>query len=129
MASDLVVREVEIGPGGCTGWHYHRVPLIAVVKSGTLTRILRDGTVEVHHTGTSFVEPAGRRHVHLGRNLGTEPVVLCVTAALAEGDLFALPAVAPPGTTPCACHADAVSSGSVNRAANQTSRRISPRTR
>lgn len=101
--SDLVVREVEIEPGGCTGWHYHRVPLMAVVKAGTLTRILRDGTVEVHHTGTSFVEPAGRRHVHLGRNLGTEPVVLCVTAALANGDPFALPAPPPPGATPCAC--------------------------
>lgn len=103
VASDLVMTEVEIEPGGCTGWHYHRVPLIAVVKSGTLTRILRDGTVEVHRAGTSFVEPAGRRHVHLGRNFGTERVVLCVTAALAEGDPFALPAQAPPGATSCAC--------------------------
>ncbi|MFI5760627.1 cupin domain-containing protein [Streptomyces sp. NPDC051563] len=103
VASDLVVREVAIEPGGCTGWHYHRVPLMAVVKSGTLTRILGDGTVEVHHTGTSFVEPAGRRHVHLGRNLGSERVVLCVTATLAEGDPFALPAEAPRGAAPCAC--------------------------
>lgn len=103
LASDLVAREVAIAPGGCTGWHYHRVPLIAVVKSGTLTRILHDGTVEVHHTGTTFVEPAGRRHVHVGRNLGAVPVVLCVTAAIAEGDPFALPAEAPPGATPCAC--------------------------
>ncbi|MFD6892646.1 cupin domain-containing protein [Streptomyces sp. NPDC059957] len=98
-----MVREVGIEPGGCTGWHYHRVPLMVVVKSGTLTRILRDGTVEVHHTGAGFVEPAGRRHVHLGRNLGTGTVVLCVTAALPEGDPFALPAEAPPGATPCAC--------------------------
>lgn len=103
VVSDLVVREIAIEPGGCTGWHYHRVPLMAVVKSGTLTRILHDGTVEVHHAGTSFVEPAGIRHVHLGRNLGPAPVVLCVTAALAEGDPFALPAEAPAGATPCAC--------------------------
>ncbi|WP_328298036.1 cupin domain-containing protein [Streptomyces sp. NBC_00435] len=103
IASGLVVREVAIEPGGCTGWHYHRVPLMAVVKSGTLTRILHDGTVEVHRTGTSFVEPAGIHHVHLGRNLGSEPVVLCVTAALAEGDPFALPAEAPPGAPPCEC--------------------------
>ncbi|WP_371615330.1 cupin domain-containing protein [Streptomyces sp. NBC_00454] len=102
-ASDLVAREIAIEPGGCTGWHYHQVPLIAVVKSGTLTRILHDGTVEVHRTGTSFVEPAGIQHVHLGRNLGSEPVVLCVTAALAEDAPFALPADAPPGATPCAC--------------------------
>ncbi|WP_308379937.1 cupin domain-containing protein [Streptomyces sp. ISL-43] len=102
-ASDLVAREITIEPGGCTGWHYHRVPLIAVVKSGTLTRILHDGTVEVHHVGAGFVEPAGIRHVHLGRNLGKQPVVLHVTAALAEGDPFALPAEAPPGAMPCAC--------------------------
>ncbi|MFZ3469540.1 cupin domain-containing protein [Streptomyces sp. 4.24] len=104
-ASDLVAREVTIEPGGCTGWHYHRVPLIAVVKAGTLTRILWDGTVEVHHVGAAFVEPAGIRHVHLGRNLGRGPVVLHVTAALAEGEPFALPAEAPPGATPCACPA------------------------
>ncbi|MFD9337028.1 cupin domain-containing protein [Streptomyces sp. NPDC060028] len=100
---DLMGREVVIEPGGCTGWHYHRVPLIAVVKSGTLTRILHDNTVEVHRTGASFVEPAGRRHVHLGRNLGTEPVVLYVTCALAEDAPFAVPAEAPPAATPCAC--------------------------
>lgn len=107
VASDLVAREVVIEPGGCTGWHFHRVPLIAVVKSGVLTRILHDGTVEVHRAGTSFVEPAGIRHVHLGRNLGTAPVVLFVTAALAQDEPFAMPADAPPGATPCACPARA----------------------
>ncbi|CAM5399673.1 hypothetical protein SAVIM338S_01986 [Streptomyces avidinii] len=94
-ASDLVTREIAIGPGGSTGWHYHAVPLMAVVRSGTLTRILSDGTVEVHHAGSSFVEPAGIHHVHLGRNLGAKPVVLLVTAAIAEGAPFALPAEAP----------------------------------
>ncbi|MEV6953454.1 cupin domain-containing protein [Streptomyces sp. NPDC051183] len=100
---DLMAREVVIEPGGCTGWHYHRVPLIAVVKSGTLTRILHDNTVVVHRAGASFVEPAGRRHVHLGRNLGTEPVVLYVTCALADDAPFAVPAEAPHGAAPCAC--------------------------
>ncbi|WP_251054098.1 cupin domain-containing protein [Streptomyces sp. ISL-66] len=94
-ASDLVTREISIGPGGSTGWHYHLVPLMAVVGSGTLTRILSDGTVEVHHAGSSFVEPAGIQHVHLGRNLGAEPVVLHITAAIAEGAPFAVPAQAP----------------------------------
>ncbi|MFC6513389.1 hypothetical protein ACFQFR_10905 [Streptomyces goshikiensis] len=50
-------REIVIAPGGCTGWHYHRVQLIAVVRSGTLTRILHDESVEVHRAGTSFIEP------------------------------------------------------------------------
>ncbi|MET9469769.1 cupin domain-containing protein [Streptomyces sp. NPDC006544] len=90
-----MTREVALGPGGSTGWHYHRVPLMAVVRSGTLTRILSDGTIEVHHAGTCFVEPAGIHHVHLGRNLGSEPVVLRITAALAGDVPFALPAEAP----------------------------------
>ncbi|NXY93183.1 cupin domain-containing protein [Streptomyces sp. BR123] len=102
-AADLAGREVVIAPGACTGWHFHRVPLIALVKSGTLTRILHDNTTVVHPVGTSFIEPAGPEHLHLGRNLGTEPVVLYVTSTLAEGEPFSIPADAPPAATPCAC--------------------------
>ncbi|MFJ3881675.1 cupin domain-containing protein [Streptomyces sp. NPDC090077] len=120
--SGLAGREVVIPPGGCTGWHYHHVPLMAVVKSGTLTRFLSDGTVEVHPAGATFVEPAGAGHVHLGRNLGTRPVVLQITCALAEDDPWSVAAPAPPGAVPCNCPEDP-------RCAAQTSRRISPRTR
>ncbi|AYV27196.1 Cupin domain protein [Streptomyces sp. ADI95-16] len=102
-------REIVIAPGGCTGWHYHRVQLIAVVRSGTLTRILYDDSVEVHRAGTSFIEPPGARHVHLGRNLGSEPVVLYVTCeALPEGAAFSIPAQGPPGATTCACSGPAL---------------------
>ncbi|MFE2140560.1 cupin domain-containing protein [Streptomyces sp. NPDC059456] len=102
-AEHLAGREVVIAPGGCTGWHFHRVPLIALVKSGTLTRILHDNSEVVHRPGTSFVEPPGIEHLHLGRNLGTVPVVLYVTCTLAEGEAFSIPADAPPGATPCDC--------------------------
>ncbi|UQX00647.1 cupin domain-containing protein [Streptomyces sp. RerS4] len=101
--SDLMGREVVIEAGGCTGWHYHRVPLMAVVKSGVLTRILADGGVEVHTAGDTFVEPAGTDHVHLGRNTGTEPIVLLVTCDLAGDAPFAVPAPPPRGTPPCGC--------------------------
>ncbi|MGW7436822.1 cupin domain-containing protein [Streptomyces sp. NPDC054849] len=96
-------REIVIPPGGCTGWHFHRVRLEAVVLAGTLTRVLHDRTVEVHTAGTSFVEPAGIRHIHLGHNLGTEPVVLHVTPELPEGTPFSIPTPAPPGVTPEIC--------------------------
>ncbi|MFF0214589.1 cupin domain-containing protein [Streptomyces vinaceus] len=102
-AEGLAGREVVIEPGGCTGWHFHRVPLIALVKSGTLTRILHDTSVVVHRPGTSFVEPPGAEHLHLGRNLGTVPVVLYVTCTLAEDEAFSIPAHPPPGAEPCAC--------------------------
>jgi quercetin dioxygenase-like cupin family protein len=99
--ADLVRREVVIPPGGSTGWHYHEVPLIAVVVAGTLTRILHDGTVEVHRSGTDFIEPAGRDRVHLGCNRGSDPVVLHVTCALPEGVPFSLPAGAPSAAAAC----------------------------
>ncbi|MFK0256840.1 cupin domain-containing protein [Streptomyces sp. NPDC090445] len=102
-APNLAGREVVIAPGACTGWHFHRVPLIALLKSGTLTRILHDNSTVVHLPGTSFIEPAGPEHLHLGRNLGTEPVVLYVTSTLAEGEPFSIPADAPPAAAPCAC--------------------------
>ncbi|MFE5864034.1 cupin domain-containing protein [Streptomyces virginiae] len=96
-------REIVIPPGGCTGWHFHRVRLDAVVVAGTLTRVLHDRTVEVHTAGTSFVEPAGIGHIHLGHNLGTEPVVLHVTPALPVGTPFAIPTPAPAGVTRAVC--------------------------
>ncbi|MFJ9341212.1 cupin domain-containing protein [Streptomyces sp. NPDC101733] len=101
--SELMLREVVIPAGGCTGWHYHRVPLMAVVKSGTLTRILADESREEHTAGDTFVEPAGTGHIHLGRNLGEEPILLHVTCPLASDDAFAVAVAAPPGAMPCGC--------------------------
>jgi quercetin dioxygenase-like cupin family protein len=86
--TDVTVRVITIQPGGTTGSHYHDGPLIAVVKSGTLTRTLSDCSTEVSHAGDSFVEPHGHRAVHEGRNLGTEPVVLYVTYVLPKGSPF-----------------------------------------
>ncbi|MGI5193928.1 cupin domain-containing protein [Streptomyces sp. CA-288835] len=83
--TDVVVRTITVEPGGSTGWHYHQGELIAVVQSGTLTRTMHDCSVETTTAGKSFVEPAGPHHVHIGRNLGTEPVVLYVTYLLPEG--------------------------------------------
>jgi quercetin dioxygenase-like cupin family protein len=86
--TDVTMRVITIQPGGTTGWHYHDGPLIAVVKSGTLTRTLSDCSTEVSNAGDSFVEPDGHHAVHVGRNLGTEPVVLHVTYVLPKGSPF-----------------------------------------
>ncbi|WP_228077651.1 cupin domain-containing protein [Streptomyces profundus] len=83
--TDVVQRVITIEPGGSTGWHYHDGPLLAVIASGTLTRTLEDCTVEVSHAGDSFVEPHGPGHVHVGRNLGDEPVVLYATYMVPQG--------------------------------------------
>lgn len=95
--TDVVVREITIPPGGSTGWHTHAGQIVAVVRSGTLTRTLSDCSVQVSPAGTSFVEPSGERRVHLGRNLGSEPVVLYATYLLPKGSPLSEPA------SPAAC--------------------------
>ncbi|TNY36875.1 cupin domain-containing protein [Thermomonospora catenispora] len=75
--TEYVLQEITIAPGGSTGWHYHDGRLYAVVESGTLTRTLADCTTTMAHSrGDVIVEPSGPDHVHIGRNLGTTPVVL-----------------------------------------------------
>lgn len=93
--TNVSVHEITIGPGGSTGWHYHDGQLIAVVKSGTLTRMMHDCSTEVTSAGGAFVEPAGRDRVHIGRNLGTEAVVLLVTYVLPAGQQLSQDAPAP----------------------------------
>ncbi|MGW6280138.1 cupin domain-containing protein [Kribbella sp. NPDC055071] len=74
---DIILREITIQPGGTTGWHFHDGTLYAFVKSGTLTHSDHDCTTDgVYRAGAAFTEPSGANHVHIGRNLGTKPLVL-----------------------------------------------------
>ncbi|MFD0574211.1 cupin domain-containing protein [Kitasatospora gansuensis] len=52
--TDVVFREITIAPGGTTGWHYHPGQVLAVVKSGTLTRKLDDCATEVTPAAASW---------------------------------------------------------------------------
>ncbi|WP_408016007.1 cupin domain-containing protein [Rhodococcus artemisiae] len=73
-----VAREITIDPGGTTGWHYHDGPVLGIVRAGTLTHPGADCVPVVYDTGDVIDEPAGADHVHVGRNVGTVPVVLDV---------------------------------------------------
>jgi quercetin dioxygenase-like cupin family protein len=76
---DYVLRRITIEPGGSTGWHYHDGTLYALVEQGTLTHTDADCTTgDVYPRGSAFVEPSGAGNVHIGRNLGSTPVVLDV---------------------------------------------------
>ncbi|WP_405021255.1 cupin domain-containing protein [Kitasatospora sp. NBC_00070] len=93
--TDVVFREITIAPGGNTGWHYHPGQVLVVVKSGTLTRVLEDRSTEVTPAGGVVVEAAGARHVHIGYNHGTEPVVLLATYLAPAGSPLSVCAPAP----------------------------------
>ena len=77
---DYVYREITVQPGGSTGWHHHDGTLYAFVARGTLTHSEAAGcaTDGVYGAGSVFTEPSGADHVHIGRNLGSTPVVLDV---------------------------------------------------
>jgi quercetin dioxygenase-like cupin family protein len=77
--TDYVLRRITFTPGASTGWHYHDGTLYALVESGTLTRTESDCTTShTHPAGSSLVEPSGRDHVHIGRNLTPDLLVLDV---------------------------------------------------
>jgi quercetin dioxygenase-like cupin family protein len=75
---DYITKEITIQPGGSTGWHYHDGRVFGVVRAGTLTRTMADCTDVVSPAGSAVVEDRGADHVHIGRNLGPDPVVLWI---------------------------------------------------
>jgi quercetin dioxygenase-like cupin family protein len=91
-ASDVVVQQVTIQPGGRTGWHTHAGKALAVVKAGTLTRYTADCKAVTYPAGQAFVETEG---VHEGRNQGTVPVELYVTYIDPAGSPLKTNAIAP----------------------------------
>ncbi|MFE3762330.1 cupin domain-containing protein [Streptomyces sp. NPDC059104] len=86
-----VVQRIVIPPGADTGWHYHPGDVLAVVAQGELTHYDAIGRVDVHPAGTSFLEPSGMIHAHLGRNEGSEPVVMYATYVSPVGRELTLP--------------------------------------
>lgn len=76
---DYILRRITIPPGQSTGWHYHDGTLYGVVEHGTLSHFGSDCRADgVYTAGSGITEPAGANHVHIGRNLGTKPLVLDV---------------------------------------------------
>ena len=74
---DYLLREITIEPGGSTGWHWHDGTVFGVVRQGTLTHNRADCSLDgVYGPGDPITEPGGPTHAHIGRNLGSTPVVM-----------------------------------------------------
>ena len=81
---DYVLRTLTVPPGQSTGWHFHDGTVYGYVQQGTLSHF--DATCQsngVYPTGTTITEPPDE--VHIGRNLGTTPLVLDVLYVLPQG--------------------------------------------
>ncbi|MET8149958.1 cupin domain-containing protein [Actinoplanes sp. NPDC049668] len=84
--TDFIRREVTLPAGQATGWHHHDGTLYARVRQGTLSHFAATCASDgVYPTGSTIVEPSGPGNVHIGRNLGTTPVVLDVLYVLPTG--------------------------------------------
>lgn len=77
---DYVTREITIQPGGSTGWHWHPGQVYGVIREGTLTHYdAADCAVDgVYEVGDPITERSGPGYVHVGRNLGSVPLVMWV---------------------------------------------------
>jgi quercetin dioxygenase-like cupin family protein len=74
---DYVFREITIAPGGSTGWHSHDGQLFGVVKQGILMHNRADCTMDgLYVAGQSIAEKNGPEYVHIGRNVGQDPLIL-----------------------------------------------------
>ena len=94
--TDFTVRRITIPPGSDTGWHYHEGTLHGTVKSGVLTHVSGNCTVVRYRAGDPVSEPSGPSNIHIGRNLGSEPVVLDILYIVPAGRPLATKAAAPP---------------------------------
>ena len=74
--AEITALQVEIAPGGETGWHQHPVPSFAMVLDGTLEVQLKNGSSKTVHAGEAFAEVVDT--LHNGRNVGKTPVKLVV---------------------------------------------------
>lgn len=93
--TEVVFQRVTLQPGGYTGWHYHPGPLLVVVESGTLTHYDDRCATQTYSAGQAFEEAPGHEHVHMGQNLGSDPVVLDVTYVVPAGGPLKVDAPAP----------------------------------
>ena len=72
-AADTVVQEIDIAPGGHSGWHSHPGPVVILIKSGEMSFYDGDDptcTVRTYTAGQAFMD-SGQGHVHIARNRRT----------------------------------------------------------
>jgi quercetin dioxygenase-like cupin family protein len=84
--STLAVVENRVAVGGSFGWHSHPGPSLIIVKSGTITFYRANDptcTGVEYKTGDALVDPGNE--VHVGRNEGSQEVVVIVTRLIPVG--------------------------------------------
>ncbi len=94
---DYVTKEITIAPGGSTGWHWHPGRVFGVIREGTLTHDTLEllGRRGVSDRARPITESTGPDNVHIGRNLGPDPLVMWVVYIEPAGGPLAIDAPDP----------------------------------
>jgi quercetin dioxygenase-like cupin family protein len=83
---DYVTKQITIAPGGSTGWHWHPGRVFGVIREGTLTHDMANCTEDGSYpAGSPVTEGTGPDNVHIGRNLGPDPLVMWVSYIVPAG--------------------------------------------
>lgn len=83
---DYVTKQITIAPGGSTGWHWHPGRVFGVIREGTLTHDMANCTEDGSYpAGSPVTEGTGPDNVHIGRNIGPDPVVMWVSYIVLAG--------------------------------------------
>jgi quercetin dioxygenase-like cupin family protein len=86
---DYVTKQITIAPGGSTGWHWHPGRVFGVIREGTLTHAMANCAEDgIYPVGSPVTEGTGPDNVHIGRNLGPDPVVMWVSYIVPAGSLL-----------------------------------------
>lgn len=113
--TDIAVSNVDVGPGGSSGWHTHPGPVLVVVRSGTITFYRaghhgQDGedgggdsplcTRTDYPAGAAFIEYPLPGHSMLARNEGTTDAAVTATYFAPKGAALRIDKPAPGGNCP-----------------------------
>lgn len=81
--AEVTVVEVELAPGGETGWHMHPVPSVGMLLEGQIEVEFRDGDSKTLQAGEAAAEVVNI--YHNGRNTGDVPARMIIFYAGADG--------------------------------------------
>jgi quercetin dioxygenase-like cupin family protein len=83
---DYITKQITIAPGGSTGWHWHPGRVFGVIREGTLTHDMANCSEDGSYpAGSPVTEGTGPDNVHIGRNIGPDPVVMWVSYIVPAG--------------------------------------------
>ncbi len=88
--AEVTAQVVEFAPGAATAWHQHPVPSFGYILEGTLEVTLQGGSKKVLHQGDAVAETVNA--IHMGRNIGRDPVRLVVFYTGAAGQVLTVKA-------------------------------------